>query len=47
MIQAIEEAVSFFENDEAYETLQKKIMERDVSWSVAARRFTEEVYAQD
>ena len=46
MIETIEEAVSFFENDEAFEQLQKKIMERDNSWSGAARRFTDEVYAQ-
>jgi starch synthase len=45
LVEAIEEAVSFFENDEAFEILQKQIMKRDDSWAGAARTLTDDVYA--
>lgn len=44
LVSALNDAVAFYENDEAYEQLQQRIMQRDVSWGGAARTLTDEVY---
>lgn len=44
MLAAIETAVEFFGNDEAFEELQKRLMQRDVSWGVAAEIYATEIY---
>ena len=44
MIKALKQAVTLFKEEEAWEELQRRVMEQDFSWNIAAEKYTNEIY---
>lgn len=44
MIKALQGAIDLYRNEEAWEELQKSIMEEDHSWKVSAQQYVDEAY---